>query len=78
MPGKLAPKIQPWKALKTLDENRDPDFSKLQKFVSTEPTMGSSGASVSRPMDRKAVHEKKPATVSGSGTIQNEGPGKCK
>lgn len=72
MSDKPAQKIQPWKALKSMDENTEPDFSKLQKFCTTEPTMGSVGASVSRPMDREAVHEEKPATAPVVGLMPND------
>lgn len=52
MPDKPTPKIQPWKAMKTMEEDLDPDFGKLKNFQSTEPTCGS-GSSVSKPMDRR-------------------------
>jgi len=46
-------KIQPWKSMKTMEEDPNPDFSKMKAFQSSEPTCGS-GSSVSRPMDRRA------------------------
>ncbi|EFX00661.1 hypothetical protein CMQ_7663 [Grosmannia clavigera kw1407] len=51
------PKIQPWKALKTLSEDSNPDLNKLQKFRSGDDTSGNSGSSVSRPIYRKTAHE---------------------
>jgi len=54
-------KIQPWKTMKTMEEDLNPDFDKLQGFqllkpdpeTNPKPPHPGSGASVSRPMDRK-------------------------
>lgn len=53
MSHKSTPKIQPWKNMKSMDENTDPDFGKLSNFMHTEPTCGSSGASVRKPIQQK-------------------------
>ncbi len=39
--------------MKTMDEELEPDFTKLVKFKTSEPTCGSIGFSVSKPMDRR-------------------------
>ena len=46
------PGIQPWKAMKTMEENPNPNFDEMKNFRATEPTCGS-GSSVSKPMDRR-------------------------
>ena len=56
VPQDPSPKIQPWKAMKSLEENTNPDFSKM-KELSTKPTSSTMGASVSKPMDRRTEYE---------------------
>ncbi|RHZ68075.1 hypothetical protein CDV55_107845 [Aspergillus turcosus] len=48
------PKIQPWKAMKSMEENTNPNFS---KFVATNEVAACDGSSVSKPMNRKTAHE---------------------
>ena len=53
----VLPKTQPWKSMKSLEEDTNPDLRKLNNYASAEPTGGSTGASVSKPMDRKTEYE---------------------
>lgn len=57
MANDSAPKIQPWKALKSLEEDLNPDPVKLRDFQDPQLSSGCGGASVSKPMDRKTMHE---------------------
>lgn len=43
--------------MKTMEENPNPDLTKLKKIQAAEPSMGSSrGSSVSKPMDRRTEY----------------------
>ncbi len=53
MPNNTTLKIQPWKAMKTMEVEQEPDFTKLQQFLGTEPTCGTNGASVHDPMRQR-------------------------
>lgn len=59
MADQQKPKIQPWKAMKTFEEEPNPEFGKLQKFITVQPLMGNGGSTVSRPIYRKTAHEVK-------------------
>ena len=41
--------------MRSMEEDPNPDFNKLKNFLSTEPTC-TSGASVSKPMDRNTEY----------------------
>ncbi|KAF2753097.1 hypothetical protein EJ05DRAFT_480617 [Pseudovirgaria hyperparasitica] len=50
MPSENTPKIQPWKALSSLEEADNPDLS--ERNLRANSPGGGSGASVSKPVDR--------------------------
>ena len=56
MPEQQKPKTQPWKAMKSTEEEPNPDFLKM-KFDKKAMT-GSFGASVTRPMDRDTKYNR--------------------
>jgi hypothetical protein len=55
MPKNISPKIQPWKALSSLAEDKNPDLG-ARNLRSNEPAC-TMGASVTKPMDRKVAYE---------------------
>jgi hypothetical protein len=57
MPTNADEKTQPWKAMKSLDENPKPDFDNMPKFFKSGTTDPKTGASVSKPLDRNTKHE---------------------
>ncbi|KAF2120076.1 hypothetical protein BDV96DRAFT_566636, partial [Lophiotrema nucula] len=63
MVKKPSSKIQPWKAMKTMEEAVNPDFDNLQLFKSQTTICGSSGASVSKPMDRRVGYGTPPVVT---------------
>ncbi|CAK7229740.1 hypothetical protein SCUCBS95973_007330 [Sporothrix curviconia] len=72
MVGQETPKVQPWKAMKTLEQETNPVMANLHNFTTVEPTMGNAGSTVSRPIDRQTAHETKLAASAGS----SQNPGK--
>ncbi|KAI1278575.1 hypothetical protein F5Y07DRAFT_360389 [Xylaria sp. FL0933] len=49
-------KIQPWKAMKTLEEDVNPDLAAGLRLFQTGTGGGSLGAAVSKPMDRATAN----------------------
>lgn len=57
MPQVNAEKVQPWKAMPSLEENVEPNGSDLKLFYTGNDGPRPQGASVSKPIDRKTQHE---------------------
>jgi hypothetical protein len=57
MPKQTAPKIQPWKALSSLAEDKNPNLGTRNLNLRANEPACSMGASVSKPMDRKVEYQ---------------------
>ncbi|OAA70227.1 hypothetical protein ISF_02201 [Cordyceps fumosorosea ARSEF 2679] len=68
-PIKITNKIKPWKSMRTLEEDPNPDISGLNALERSQPC-GGSGSSVSKPMDRRTGQSSITAAKLESGTAQ--------